>query len=229
MYAPGRISMKQLFISMATTIVFLVILLVSAGRLDYWQAWAYTAISTVMNLCMRLILLNAPEVAKERAKPGEGAKGWDKALLGFGFLLNIVTLVVAGLDSGRFNWLPRWSLGWFSIGIALTTAGMGIFLLALKENRYFSAVVRIQTDRGHTVCTTGPYRVVRHPGYAGMIIGTIGLPFLFTSAWSSIPALLSSILLVARTSLEDVALEKELLGYSDYQRITRFRLIPGVW
>ena len=221
--------MKQLFISMATTIVFLAILLVSAGRLGYWQAWAYAAISTVMNLCMRLILRNAPEVAKERAKPGEGAKGWDKSLLGFGFLLNIVTLLVAGLDAGRFNWLPQLSFGWFIVGTALTTAGMGIFLLAMKENRYFSAVVRIQTDRGHTVCTAGPYRVVRHPGYAGMIIGTIGLPFLFMSAWSGIPALLSSILLIARTSLEDVALEKELVGYRDYQRVTRFRLMPRVW
>ena len=225
----GGKTMKQFIISSITTVVFLVILLVSAGRLDYWQAWEYAAISTIMNLCTRLILRNAPDVAKERAKPGEGAKGWDKALLGFGFLLNVATLVVAGLDSGRFHWLPQWSLGWFIVGMALTTAGMGIFLLALKENRYFSAVVRIQTDRGHTVCTTGPYRVVRHPGYAGMIIGTIGLPFLFTSTWSSIAALLSSILLVARTSLEDVALEKELLGYSDYQRVTRFRLTPGVW
>ena len=177
----------------------------------------------------RLILRNAPDVAKERAKPGEGAKGWDKALLGMGFLLNLVTLIVAGLDSGRFNWAPQLSCSWSIVGVVLSAAGMVIFLLAMKENRYFSSVVRIQTDRGHTVCSTGPYSVVRHPGYAGMIIGSIGLPFLFTSAWSGIPALLSSVLLVARTSLEDVALEKELLGYRDYQRATRFRLIPGLW
>ena len=221
--------MKQLMISSTTTIVFLVILLVSAGRLSYWQAWEYAAISTVMNLCTRLILRNAPDVAKERAKPGEGAKGWDKALLGLGFLLNLVTLVVAGLDSGRFHWFPQLLWGWSIAGIALTTTGMVIFLLALKENRFFSAVVRIQTDRGHTVCNTGPYNVVRHPGYAGMIVGTIGLPLLLTSAWSGIPALLSSVLLVARTRLEDVALEKELLGYRDYQRTTRYRLMPGAW
>jgi protein-S-isoprenylcysteine O-methyltransferase Ste14 len=106
---------------------------------------------------------------------------------------------------------------------------MGIFLSAMKENRFFSAVVRIQTDRGHAVCTTGLYSVIRHPGNAGMIIGTMGLPFLFMSTWSGIPALLSSALLVARTRLEDVALEKELLGCREYQQTTRFRLIPGVW
>jgi protein-S-isoprenylcysteine O-methyltransferase Ste14 len=207
----------------------LAVLLVSAGRLSFWQAWEYAAISTFMNLCTRLILRNAPDVAAERAKPGRGAKGWDKALLSLGFLLTVVTLVVAGLDSGRFHWLPQVSWGWSIAGIALTATGSFIFLLAMKENRFFSAVVRIQTERGHTVCKTGPYSVIRHPGYVGMIIGTIGLPFLFTSAWSGIPALLSSVLLVVRASLEDAALEKELLGYCDYQRTTRFRLVPGVW
>ena len=221
--------MKQLLASLAATLVFLAILLVSAGRLDYWQAWAYAATGTVMNVCTRLVLRNAPDVAKERAKPGKGAKGWDKALLGLGLLLNMVTLVVAGLDSGRFHWPPQLSLSWFIAGVLLTTAGMVIFLLAMKENRFFSAVVRIQTDRGHSVCSTGPYRIVRHPGYAGMIIGTMGLPCLLMSTWSGIPALISVVLLLARTRLEDFALEEELSGYRDYQRTTRFRLIPGVW
>lgn len=221
--------MKQLIVSSTTTFVLLVILLASAGRLSYWQAWEYAAISTAMNVCTRLTLRNAPGVAKERAKPGEGAKEWDKVLLGLGFLLTVATLVVAGLDSGRFNWRPQLSWGWSLAGIALTAIGMVIFLLALKENQFFSAVVRIQSDRGHTVCKTGPYSVVRHPGYAGMIIGTLGLPLLLTSVWSGIPSLLSVVLLVARTRLEDATLENELLGYRDYQRTTRFRLLPALW
>jgi len=221
--------MKRFFISLITTAIFLAILLISAGRFDYWQAWAYGAISTILNLCTRLILRHAPDVAKERAKPGEGARGWDKVLLGVGFLLTLITLVVAGLDSGRFHLWPQPSWDWFLMGVALTTTGSVLFLLALKENRFFSAVVRIQTERGHSVCSTGPYSVVRHPGYAGMILGTMGLPLLFMSVWSGIPALLSSILLIVRTRLEDVALEKELPGYQDYQRATRFRLVPGLW
>jgi hypothetical protein len=140
--------MKHLLRGMATTLVFLAILLVSAGHLGYWQAWAYALISTIMNLCTRLIMRKAPDVAKERAKPGEGAKEWDKALLGLGFLLTLITLIVAGLDSGRFHWQPQLSLGWSVAGLALTAAGMVIFLLAMRENRFFSAVIRIQTDRG---------------------------------------------------------------------------------
>jgi len=221
--------MKQFFVSLVTTVILLAILLISAGRFDYWQAWAYAVISTIMNLCMRFILRNAPDVAKERTKSGEGAKGWDKALLIAGFLLTIITLVVAGLDSGRSRSWPQLSWRWFFIGVALTTTGSALFLTSLKENRFFSSVVRIQTDRGHTVCRTGPYSIIRHPGYAGMIIGTIGLPLLFMSFWSSIPALLSIVLLIVRTCLEDIALAKELLGYSDYRKTTRFRLIPGLW
>ena len=221
--------MKQLFNSFATTLTLLAIVLVAAGRVGYWQAWVYAVVSTAMNLSMRLVLRSAPDVANERAKPGEGAKRWDKALLGLGFLFTLMTLVVAGLDSGRFHWPPQLTWGWCVAGVALTAAGMVIFLLAMKENRFFSAVVRVQTERGHTVCKTGPYSVVRHPGNAGMIIGSMGLPLLFMSTWSGIPVLLSLLVLIARTSLEDATLQNELAGYREYQRTTRFRLVPGVW
>jgi protein-S-isoprenylcysteine O-methyltransferase Ste14 len=221
--------MKQLISSLIATLVFLLILLLSAGRLDYWQAWVYAAVSVLMSVCTRIALRDAPDVERERSKPGEGTKAWDKSLLGIGLLLNIVTFVVAGLDSGRFHWAPRLTLGWSVAGTVLSVLGMGLFLRALKENRFFSSVVRIQTDRGHTVCTTGPYRWVRHPGYVGMIIGTLAMPLLFTSAWSALPVLLSVIVLVVRTRLEDRTLAAELPGYEDYARSTRYRLIPGLW
>jgi protein-S-isoprenylcysteine O-methyltransferase Ste14 len=118
---------------------------------------------------------------------------------------------------------------WSVAGLLVSFLGMGIFLLALKENRFFSSVVRIQSDRDHTVCDSGPYKVVRHPGNAGMIIGTLGLPLLFLSAWSAIPASLFIVLMVMRTSLEDTALADELTGYRDYQHRTRYRLVPGLW
>jgi len=214
---------------LVSNLVFLAILLLSAGRLTYWPAWAYLAIGVVMMTLTRLILRQKPELAAERAKPGPGAKSWDKKLLGLGLLLTLALLVIAGLDAGRYLLRPRLTWPWSVTGVLLSLSGMGVFLLALKENRFFSTVVRIQSDRGHTVCTSGPYRIVRHPGNAGMIIGTIGLPLLFMSAWSAVPALLSVALLVARTRLEDSALANELDGYRDYQRTTRFRLMPGVW
>jgi protein-S-isoprenylcysteine O-methyltransferase Ste14 len=223
------VSIRRLFINLATTLFFLGVLFISAGRLDYWQGWVYAAISLLMSFATRLILRNDPDLENERSKPGAGAKAWDKKLLGLGLLLTLAVLVVAGLDSGRYNWFPHLSWIWSILGVVLNLVGMAVFLLALKENRFFSAVVRIQNDRKQTVCKTGLYMVIRHPGNAGMIIGTIGLPLLFMSAWSTIPCLASVIIIVIRTNLEDILLKKELEGYRDYQQTTRFRLIPGIW
>ncbi|RPJ81515.1 MAG: isoprenylcysteine carboxylmethyltransferase family protein [Acidobacteria bacterium] len=221
--------MKSFLPVILSNLVFLVILLVSAGRLNYWPAWVYVAVGLLMTVLTRVILWKDPELMKERAKPRPGAKGWDKKLRGLGLLITLAMLVIAGLDAGRYHWRPRLTWPWSIAGVLLSLVGMGIFLLALKENRFFSAVVRIQSERGHTVCNSGPYSVVRHPGNAGMIIGTMGLPLLFMSAWSAIPALLSVALMIARTRLEDDALENELQGYRDYQRATCFRLVPGLW
>jgi protein-S-isoprenylcysteine O-methyltransferase Ste14 len=220
---------KQLILGSLPTLVFLAVLLLCAGRTGYWQAWAYAVIGMGMNVCTRLVLRGSPEVARERLAPGKGAKSWDKALLGLGSLLTLATLVVAGLDSGRCHWEPRLAWPWAAVGAVLTVAGAAGFLAAMKENRFFSAVVRVQTDRGHTVCTTGPYRIVRHPGYASMIVGTLGMPLLLTSLWSALPALAACALLIVRTALEDNALAGELPGYADYRRATRWRLVPGVW
>ena len=222
-------SLRRLFISFAPTFFFLSVLLISAGRLDYWQGWVYAGLSLLMSLATRLILRKDPDLEKERMRPGVGAKTWDKKLLGLGLLLTLAMLVVAGLDSGRYNWYPHLSWIWFTPGVILNLAGMTMFLFALKENRFFSAVVRIQNDRKQTVCKTGLYSVIRHPGNAGMILGTIGLPLLFMSAWCAIPVLLSIIVIVIRTYMEDILLKEELEGYRDYQRITHFRLVPGVW
>jgi protein-S-isoprenylcysteine O-methyltransferase Ste14 len=123
----------------------------------------------------------------ERAKPGEGSKKWDKLWLGLSFLFTIGMYIIAGLDSGRYHWSPdfHWSL--ILIGIFLTASGQMLFLLAQKQNKFFSSSVRIQTDRGHTVCETGLYRIVRHPAYLGSIVQLIGFPLLIGSLWSILP------------------------------------------
>ncbi len=221
--------MKPLLVSLAGNIVFFGVVLIAAGRLDYWPAWVYGAISVLMNVLMRMVLHRNPALARERAKSGPGAKAWDKKLLSLGGLLTLAILVVAGLDTGRYHWSSQVSWAWSVVGVLLSMAGMGVFLMALRKNAFFSAVVRIQTDRGQTVCDSGPYSVVRHPGNAGMIIGTIALPLIFMSAWSAIPAFLSVLLIIARTRLEDDVLAKELDGYRDYQRATPYRLVPGIW
>ena len=107
--------------------------------------------------------------------------------------------------------------------------GMGLFDWAMLSNRFFSGTVRIQEDRGHTVVADGPYRVVRHPGYVGMIVMFVLPPLVLGSLWALIPAGLAALATVIRTALEDKTLQVELPGYAEYAQRTRYRLLPRVW
>ncbi len=140
----------------------------------------------------------------------------------------IVVLLVAGLDH-RFGWthpLPP-LVPW----IALFLAALGILLgtWAMLENRYFSAVVRIQKDRKQTVVSTGPYRFVRHPSYIGGVVVFLCIPFILNSYWALIPAGVIIAGYLIRTAMEDRKLRAELEGYSDYARRVAWRWIPGIW
>ena len=142
-------------------------------------------------------------------------------------LLALVTPIVAGLDLRfRGSALPGF---WFPVGCAALVPAALFADWAMLENEHFEQFVRIQTDRGHRVVTTGPYRFVRHPGYLGAIIGALVTPLLLGSAWTFVPAGLVALLFVIRTQLEDRTLRRELRGYAEYAARTRFRLVPGVW
>ncbi len=213
----------------AGILFFIVILFISAGRMDYSQGWIYSAIS-VLGLLMNLITIrNDPELMKERSNPGKDARKWDKQILGFSVLTTLVAVVVAGLDSGRFLWSPPFGWTYSLLGILLMLAGQLLFLIAKNQNAFFSSVARIQTERGHTVCDSGLYKSVRHPGYLGMIITWIGFPLLLGSLWSIIPSIAAIVLLLARTKLEDEMLVSELPGYDQYVQKTRYKLVPKLW
>lgn len=220
---------RLLVSSFITTLVFTAILLFAAGTLNYFEAWLYLGIGIITTFMTYFSTRNNEDLMKERSKIGEGSKCWDKLILGISTIVFIIFLVVAGLDSGRYGWTPKmhWSIN--VAGIVLIIAGQALFLKAKKENTFFSSVVRIQTDRGHTVCDTGVYRIVRHPGYLGMIISNLGLPLITDSLWSTIPILSGIILLLIRTYLEDETLKKELDGYVEYTKRTKKRIIPGIW
>jgi protein-S-isoprenylcysteine O-methyltransferase Ste14 len=210
-------------------ILFFSILFISAGRLTYWQGLIYVIIGLIMVLLNYTVLRIDPELQVERSKPGEGTKKWDKTILGLSFLMTIAMYITAGLDSGRFHWSPdfHWSL--YLLGIILTIIGQLLFLIAQKQNKFFSSTVRIQTNRGQSVCETGLYKVVRHPAYLGSIIQSLGFPLLFGSVWSLIPISLMIFLLITRTNLEDKTLKDELPGYPEYSHKTRYRIIPYIW
>lgn len=214
---------------LAGTLLFFSILFISAGRIDYWQGLIYVAVGLIMVLLNFTVLQVDKELLVERSKPGEGTKQWDKIILGISFLVTLLMFTVAGLDSGRNQWSPgfHWSLS--LLGIIFTATGQLLFLIAQKQNKFFSSTVRIQTDRNHVVCETGLYKVVRHPAYLGSIIQSLGFPLLLGSLWSIIPVCLSIILLIARTSMEDKTLMNELPGYAGYSHKTRYRIIPYIW
>ncbi|MEI6062454.1 MAG: isoprenylcysteine carboxylmethyltransferase family protein [Bacteroidota bacterium] len=115
------------------------------------------------------------------------------------------------------------------MGAILTASGQLVFLIAQKQNKFFSSTVRIQTDREHIVCETGLYKIVRHPAYMGAIIQTSGFPLLFGSLWSILPVCVLIILFITRTALEDSTLRNELKGYPEYCEKTRYKIIPYVW
>lgn len=211
------------------SLLFFAILFISAGRLDYWQGMIYVGIGLIMVVLNYTILRIDPELLTERSKPGEGARQWDKTILGLSFLVTISMYITAGLDSGRYSWSPdfHWSL--YLMGALLTISGQLLFLIAQKQNKFFSSTVRIQTNRGHVVCETGVYKFVRHPAYLGSVIQALGFPLLFGSLWTIIPIGLLLILLIIRTNLEDKTLTNELKGYPEYSDKTRYKIFPYVW
>ena len=109
------------------------------------------------------------------------------------------------------------------------SAGFVIVLWAMVANTHFESTVRIQEDRDHRVCSAGPNRIIRHPGYAGAILAVFGSPLLLGSGWALVPAVLTTILFIVRTFLEDRTLQRELVGYREYSEATRYRLLPYVW
>ncbi len=166
---------------------------------------------------------------KEHIEIKEDAKSWDKVLVGTSVIVYVINIIVAGLDTGRFHWSPNsgWSI--YSFGIIMITGGNIIIMFAYRKNIYFSSIVRIQKERGHTVCDRGIYKLVRHPAYLGMIMFFTGIPLITGSLWSGVPATIAIILFLIRTKLEDKTLKVELEGYIDYTKRTRHKILPFIW
>ena len=208
------------------------ILLICGSDLAWWQAWLYSLLIVVAGLGGRIWAEQRhPGLLAERQdiETIRNAKAWDKVLAPLmAVSIGYPMVIVAGLDH-RFSWSPEFPLSLMVPGFILISLGYAFASWALAENRFFSSVVRIQTDRGHVVCDSGPYRFVRHPGYAGNIFALFGIVLALGSVWTLIPATVASIIAVIRTALEDRALQKELPGYRDYARRVRYRLIPRIY
>lgn len=209
-------------------VVVIALLFGLAGRWDYWQGWVYALLSTVIVVLMGTVLTPHQDLIEERLNPKEGVKSWDKLYFAITTPLYFIALALAGLDA-RFHWTANIPAVVYAAGVVVYLIGHAIMQWARYTNRFFSSMVRIQTDRGQTVCKSGPYAYVRHPGYTGGFLFTAVTGVVLGSWWACIPQCLAALLLVWRTSLEDKTLQAELPGYAEYVRTTKYRLIPGVW
>jgi len=234
---PNAVERPKPVIWLRLTAAYLLIpllLLLCGWDVDWWEAWVFSLLFVAAGLLGRVWAERRhPGLLAERnrALSGDtaGVKPWDRILAPLmAVSLSFPLVIVAGLDH-RFGWSPEFPIGLEILGFSMIVPGYLFAVWAIAENRFFSSMVRIQTDRGHSVCDSGPYRFVRHPGYAGNILPLPGIVLALGSVWTLIPAAVALIILVVRTALEDRTLQEELPGYRDYSGVVRYRLIPGIY
>jgi len=199
-----------------------------AGRLDWFRGWFLMAL-TIVTIAFTLPVLRRenPRIIRTRLQKTEGAKPFDKVIYVILMSAILGCLAVAGLDA-HFGWSSL-AFDWTYLGVFLFVAGYVPIGLAMAANPFIESTLRIQEERGHVTVTSGPYRVVRHPMYAGLLLGIAGWPLLLGSTWSYLPFAAVAVTLILRTVLEDRILRRELAGYEDYTMHTRYRLLPGIW
>jgi protein-S-isoprenylcysteine O-methyltransferase Ste14 len=216
-------------------LVFIVVIpflpLLIAWRWDWWEAWVY-ALTCILGFVISRALAarRHPDLLAERARftQHKDAKSWDKILAPLVGLGGGLIPLAAGLEA-RFGGGTTFSLSLKLLALAIILAGYALGSYALIENRYFSGMVRIQSDRDHRVVSSGPYRWVRHPGYTGALLTYLATPIFLDALWAFLPVVFITVVLVIRTRLEDQTLQEELDGYGEYAERVRYRLLPGVW
>ena len=201
------------------------ILFGTAGRWDLPFVWGYLAVNAGVMVAGALLIDRG--LLRERARPGSG--GVDRSLRFTVLPFFGAHLVVAGLDVGRFHWSGELPAGWQLAALLGLALSMSLSVWSMHANRFFSPVVRIQSERGHQVITSGPYRWVRHPGYLA-VFGAIlcGGPAL-GSWWSVLVVSPMVPLIIRRTIIEDRYLHQHLEGYVEYAEHVRYRLVPWIW
>lgn len=209
--------------------ILAVLLFLPAGRWDWPQAWALIIFLVIYFLLYAFIgIFQDPEQTRERSHMAANVKRWDRIIMRIYTVLLPTVFVVAGLDWGRFKWsnVPIFIqvLAW--IGLALAGA---LILWTVHTNTYLSRYARIQKDRHQQVVDSGPYRIIRHPMYSGILALFFCLGPALGSVYALVPGLFIDFLFLLRTAKEDKMLQTELPGYLDYAQRVRYRLFPGIW
>ena len=224
------VGIKQLLLTYFMVFIQIIIFLVSAGHITA-RAWIFFTVSFLhCSVSTAVQYKFNPELLIHRLKrKREGSKLWDEVLMRVSNLTMLIAIpVIAGLDVGRFHW-SNLDVHFVTLGLVLLTVSSVLLNWAMIVNPFFEPTVRIQKDKGHKVITSGPYKIVRHPGYLAGILYALSAPLIIGSLYTFIPVGIYTLLIVIRTLLEDRTLHKELNGYSKYAKKVRYRLIPGLW
>ncbi|MCA6113342.1 isoprenylcysteine carboxylmethyltransferase family protein [Bradyrhizobium sp. WSM 1738] len=220
---------KAILYAVGSPLILVALVFLPAGRVDWTPGWIFIAVLVSLFSLSALLLARVnPMIYRARSRFQPGTKKWDLILLTALLPAMIAEIPLATLDAGRMGWsnVPLWVV---LIGYVLLAGGIAVTTLAQAVNPFFEPGVRVQNERAQHVITSGPYRYVRHPGYAAAIAMFVGIPLALASWWGLLPAGLAIALLVVRTGWEDRLLQAELPGYADYVRRTRHKLVPGLW
>jgi protein-S-isoprenylcysteine O-methyltransferase Ste14 len=227
---PNAAFVKMLTGLLASSLLTVALLFAAAGRLDWALGWLFIAAWSVLKLVFIILLRwRDPDLIVERVTRHENTKPYDRLILPIYFVLAFGTILVAGLDGGRFRWSGEMPVTLIVISYLIYLFGNGLAAWAVNSNPFFSAESRLQTERNQKVSSSGPYRFIRHPAYLAAILlwSTTGL--MVESWWAVVPGLLAALMMVIRTIYEDRMLTTELPGYAEYAQQVRYRLIPGFW
>lgn len=208
------------------------LLFMTAGRIFYWQAFGYAVINVIFLVIMIFLSVKREDFAEllsENLATNYRQLWWDRLFWQLYWPLYFAIFVIAGLDSGRFGWTRSFYPSVYMLGYALYIIAYIFILWAMWLNRFFSESSCVQREKNHQVVRSGPYHLVRHPGYLGGIFLLLGTALLLGSLWALIPASVNALLLLGRTFVEDKVLREGLDGYGDYSKEVRYRLIPEIW
>ncbi len=228
---PTIITARVVLLMLFFIIIVPLLPLLISWRWNWWEAWTYALISILGFVVSRwLAARRNPGLLAERARflQHPNAEAWDKILAPLVGLGGGLIPLTAGLEA-RFGSPTPFPAISKAIALLVILAGFSLGAYALVENCYFSGMVRAQTDRGQQVVSGGPYRWMRHPGYAGALLTYLATPFFLDSLWSLLPTAFIFIVLIIRTRLEDQFLQAKLPGYDEYARRVCYRLLPGIW
>ena len=221
---------RSIIVQTISLIIGLMVLFISAGTLAWINGWLYAGLVSIYWVISTVVLARVnPEMLNARGNVvKKGTKGFDKIWLVIYPILIFGNLVVMGFDAVRFQWsfMPFWIA---ILGIVILIPACVIGTWSMAVNKFFEWTARIQDDRQQYVCTAGPYKIIRHPGYAGAIVSILAYPFILGSWWGFVLSGILTIIIVIRTALEDRMLQDELQGYKEYAKKVNYRLIPLIW